>query len=93
MQPANPRFLPMLIMVIATFALPSILLVPTAVAVGVPMLLSHTYQLNAGLLYLSLSFIQFILTVALYIYILKFQGFWLWSRESKILDIVANVPE
>lgn len=93
MQPVNPKFLPMLILVIATFMLPSLLLVPTMVAVSIPMLLEFNFGWNADLLYLIATIAQIALTVALYAYVVKFQGYWLWVREPKILDQVANIPE
>ena len=93
MQPANPRFLPMLIMIIATFVLPSFLLAPTSLAIGIPMLLAYYFEWSVGPIYLLLTMVQMALTSALYFYILNFQGYWLWSREPKILDIVANIPE
>lgn len=93
MQPSNPRFVPMFIMILATFILPGILLMPTMLALGVSTLINHYFGWSLGGAYLILSAIQLALSVAAYWWMLNFQGKALWNREQKILDIVANVPE
>jgi len=93
MQPANPRFLPMFIMVLATFTLPGFLLMPTMFSLGVPTLMHHNFGWSIGWGYFVLSAIQLALTVAAYWWMVNLQGNALWNREQKILDIVANIPE
>ena len=93
MQPVNPKFLPMLILVLATFMLPTFLFMPTCAVLTLPLFLEFHFGWNAETLYLIGTIIQLIATLTFYWYIIKFQGHWLWKREPKILDQVANVPE
>jgi hypothetical protein len=93
MQPANPRFVPMLLMVIGSMLGPGILLIPTTIICGVPIGLEMWLEHSMAWLYLLLSLIQLVVTLCAYRWCIKFQGDWLWLREPKILDTVANIPE
>lgn len=93
MQPVNPRFVPMLIFMLGIMLAPGILLIPTMVACGIPMLLEFWFQISAGWLYFLLSIVQLVATVFVYRWSIKLQGNWLWKQESKILAIVSNIPE
>ncbi len=93
MQPANPRFLPMLLMVIGSMLGPGMLLIPTTFVCGAPLLLEMWLGHSMAWLYLLLSLIQLVATLFVYRWFIKLQGDWLWLREPKILDVVANIPE
>ena len=93
MQPVNPKFLQMLILILATFMLPMLLFIPTCAVLTLPMILESLLGWNAEALYLVGTLVQFIATSVLYWYIVNLQGRWLWKSEPRILDQVANVPE
>lgn len=93
MQPANPRFLPMLILMFGMMAGPGILLIPTMAACGIPILLELGLEYSMAWLYLLLTIVQFVATLLAYRWLINHEGNWLWRRESRILDVVANIPE
>ena len=93
MQPANPRFVPMLILIVGTIAGPMILMVPTVFSCGIPIIIEALTERSMGWLFLLLSTCQLTLVVLFYLWIIKIQENWLWNREPKILEIVANIPE
>ncbi len=93
MQPANPRFIPMLILILGSILGPTLLMLPTALACGIPMLIEATTEVSMGWLFLVLSIIQLAATWIAYLWILNPMDTWLWNRGPKILDVVANIPE
>jgi cellobiose-specific phosphotransferase system component IIC len=93
MQPANPRFLQMLVLIFGSMLAPMVLMVPTSFAYGVPMLLAGVFGISMDWLYLLLSIAQLVLTWFAYLWTLKQLDGILWKREPAILDIVANIPE
>jgi hypothetical protein len=72
---------------------PGILLIPTTCVCGLPILLEMWSGYSMAWLYLLLSVLQLAVTLVAYRWVIKFEGNWLWWREPKILDVVANVPE
>jgi hypothetical protein len=93
MQPANPRFVPMLIMFVGVMAGPMVLMLPTVAACGIPAILDAVTNRSMDWLYLLLSIIQLGLCWVFYRWIVDYQGDWLLKWEPKILDVVANIPE
>lgn len=93
MQPANPRFVPMLIMFAGVIFGPMILMLPTVVACGIPAMIEVATLRSMGWLFLLLSTIQLGLSWMFYQWVLQHQQNWLWRREPRILDVVANIPE
>ncbi len=93
MQPANPRFLQMLILIFGSMLAPMLLMTPTSIAFGIPTLIQNLIGYSMDWLYLVLTAVQLCVTWTLYQWSLQKMGDWLWNREPKILDIVANVPE
>lgn len=93
MQPANPRFVPMLIMMVGLLVGPTVLMIPTVIACGIPAIIEAVTDRSMGWLYLILSSIQLGLVLAIYRLAIKQQENWLWRQEPRILDVVANIPE
>ncbi|MFT7632082.1 MAG: ABC-2 type transport system permease protein [Mariniblastus sp.] len=93
MQPANPRFIPMLILVLGSILGPSLLLVPTTIVCGVTTLAVVTLELSAGWIFLLLTAFQLVGTWYAYLWLLDLADGWLWDRGPKILDVVSNIPE
>lgn len=95
-QPVNTKFIPIMIMLLSLMIGPSICLLPTTIALAIPVAISLFNDWEFGSLdwlYLLLSLIQLGGVLWLYWTILKPQGSWLWRREPRILADVANVPE
>jgi hypothetical protein len=80
-------------MVIGSMLGPGILLIPTTFVCGAPLLLEMWLGHSMAWLYLLLSLIQLAATLFAYRWFINLQGDWLWLREPKILDVVANIPE
>jgi hypothetical protein len=93
MQPANPRFIPMLILVLGSILGPSLLLVPTTIVCGATTLAVVTLELSAGWIFLLLTAFQLVGTWYAYLWLLDLADGWLWDRGPKILDVVSNIPE
>jgi hypothetical protein len=93
MQPANPRFLQMLILIFGSMLAPMVLMVPTSFSYGLPMLLEGVFGVSMNWLYLLLSIAQLAVTWFAYAWSLRQLDGILWRREPAILDIVANIPE
>lgn len=93
MQPANPKVMAMLALMLSmTFGM-ALLLVPSSIVIGATNLLEWAVGQPLGWVLLLLSAIQLAVTIWVYRIVLKQQANWLWTRESQILLEVANVPE
>ncbi len=93
MQPANPRLVSMLIMIVGIMVAPAILMIPSMIACGIPSIVGAATDRSMGWLFLLLSSVQLAVVWGAYRKIINQQENWLWKRESKILDVVANIPE
>ncbi|MFK7766994.1 MAG: hypothetical protein AB8B55_07210 [Mariniblastus sp.] len=93
MQPANPKFIPLLVMMLVTMFGLALMLAPTLIAYGVAVLLNKFLHSPIGLIHLLLSLVQLTAAYLFYRWIIPKQGRWLWKRETKVLDTVANFPE
>ena len=93
MQPANPKFIPMLVMMLIMMFGIVLFAIPTLVSCGLPIVLNFLLETPIGPVYLLFSLIQIVTTYFCYRWIVKRQGEWLWKRETLVLDTVANFPE
>ena len=93
MQPANPKFIPMMVMILVTMFGIALFLIPTVISCGLPIILHQILEVPAGPFYLLFTVIQLAITFFCYRWIVGKQGQWLWKRETLVLDTVANFPE
>lgn len=93
MQPSNPKIISLLVLMLASTIGMSFMLFPSSVAFGIPWMLEFWQGISLNWLYLLLSLLQLAVTCWVYRWVLKDQADWLWSRETKILNEVANLPE
>ncbi len=93
MQPANPKLIPMLVMMLIMMFGILLFAIPTLVSCGLPILLNFLLETPIGPVYLLFSLIQIVITYFCYRWFVKRQGEWLWKRETLVLDTVANFPE
>ncbi len=75
-----------------------VLLAPLAVlpavgALAAETILSLTTSVTWLPIYLAVSLLEAVIVVRIYLAVVKRQGDWLQKRETRILEMLASVPE
>lgn len=92
LKPAQPKVSTMLVQMIFVMFSP-IALLPAVAALGAETILAQTTEVRWLPIYLVFSLIEAALVVWMYRAVIRSQGDWLQRRESRILEILAQVPE
>lgn len=93
MTPVNARVIPVVLLYVGILVGPFVAMLPTFMAHFAVSFLEVYVGWPMGWLYLLLSIPVLLVTWLVYRKSLEGLGNWLWTNESKILDIVAKVPE
>jgi len=75
------------------FMFTPIVVLPAVVTLGIETALAHMTRVSWLPIYLVCSLMEAGVVVWMYGKLLKLQGDWLQKRESRILEILAEVPE
>ncbi|HRX80285.1 MAG TPA: hypothetical protein P5307_14540 [Pirellulaceae bacterium] len=92
LKPAHPKISTMLYQMFF-FMFTPIVVLPAVVTLGIETALAHMTRVSWLPIYLVCSLMEAGVVVWMYGKLLKLQGDWLQKRESRILEILAEVPE
>jgi len=92
MKPVQPKFVPILLQMMATMMVPAVLL-PAVVALTIELLLDKFGGGRWFPLYLVISLVELPIAIFLYRYLVNKQGAMLLRREAKILEAVTAKAE
>ena len=90
MNPANPKFLQILLQGLMFFSLVPLTLVPMLVPIGTELLLDHMGWRFGLPICLFVSLAEFGVIVLIYRLCLAWEGNLLQSREKRILETITN---
>ena len=96
MQPVNVSVLSALAIYVGVFLGPTLAMIPTFISFAISQLIMSSgisTQMAAGWCFLMLSILQLLISWGIYRWCLGPLGKWLWLQETKIVDVVANIPE
>ena len=93
MTPVNAQVIPIVALYLGVLFGPILALLPTMAAFSIALLLEPTTGFSMGFLYVFLSILSLCLSWWVYRKSLILFGPLLWSRETGILNVVANIPE
>lgn len=92
MQPVNVAVIPALAIYLGVFAGPVLSMVPTVIAFSIANM-SLIAGSASGWIFFVLSILQLLAAWGIYQWCLGPLGEWLWNQETKIVEVVANIPE
>ena len=96
MQPVNISVISALAVYIGVFLGPTLAMIPSFISFAISQIILSTEivnQMGAGWFFLTLSVLQLLVSWGIYRWCLGPLGKWLWLQETKIVDVVANIPE
>jgi hypothetical protein len=93
MSPVNTSVITLVVLYAGVLVGPMVAMLPLQVVFGIAYVTQQASGMSMGWLYFLLSLGVLVGSWILYRWTLGGLGQQLWNRESKILDIVANIPE
>ena len=93
MQPVNAPVLSTVLLYVGILVSPAIVVVPSVVALGVDLMATGSMIQTTGWIYLAISVLELLFTMAFYFVALRFLGINLWQQQTQIINIVTNIPE
>ena len=93
MQPVNAPVLSTVLLYVGILVSPAIVVVPSVVALGVDLMATGSMIQTTGWIYLAISVLELLYTMAFYFVALRFLGINLWQQQTQIINIVTNIPE
>ena len=93
MQATNAPLVHTLLLYAGILICPFLIVQAAMMFIFIEMLANGNFGPISGWLYLPLTVVQLVATWLIYRWTLTPMGNWLWKQESKILEVVSNLPE